>query len=175
MIQLARLSGFAPIITTASLHNAPFLKSLGATHVLDRKLPAEQLKAEATKLAGGLFEYVYDAVSLSDTLEIGLALTAPKGDFVIVAPGDELKAAHPDTDKRIHLAHGLYATPFNHEIGSSLLAAVPQLFASGELKVSIVGCVREMRRWLMEYLLCSPTVRRCFQEGSTGLLAGWRG
>ncbi|RPD60290.1 GroES-like protein [Lentinus tigrinus ALCF2SS1-7] len=134
VIQLARLSGFSPIITTASLHNAPFLKSLGATHVIDRKLPAEQLKAEATKLGGGLFEYVYDAVSVAETLELGYALTAPKGDFMVVLSGAELKAAHPDTDKRIHMAHGLFASPVNHEIGASLLAAVPELFASGDLK-----------------------------------------
>ncbi|TFK83722.1 GroES-like protein [Polyporus arcularius HHB13444] len=134
VIQLARLSGFSPIITTASLHNAAFLKSLGATHVLDRKLPAEQLKAEATKLGGGLFPYVYDAVSLSDTLELGLALTAPKGDFVAVLSGAELRAANPDTDKQIHSAHGLFATPVNHEIGASLLAALPGLLESGDLK-----------------------------------------
>lgn len=140
VIQLARLSGFSQIITTASLHNAPFLKSLGATHVLDRKLPAEALKAEATKLGGGLFDYVYDAVSVPETLEVGFALTAPKGDLVIVQPGDELKAAHPDTDKRIHLAHGLFSATFNQETGTSLLKALPQLLASGELKVRIVGC-----------------------------------
>ncbi|KAG6372052.1 chaperonin 10-like protein [Boletus reticuloceps] len=38
-IQLAKLSGFSPIITTASLHNEDLLLSLGATHILDRKLP----------------------------------------------------------------------------------------------------------------------------------------
>ena len=30
VIQLARLSGFSPIITTASAHNAKFLQSIGA-------------------------------------------------------------------------------------------------------------------------------------------------
>ncbi|KAI0690510.1 GroES-like protein [Cerioporus squamosus] len=131
---LARLSGFSPIIITASLHNAEFLKSLGATHVLDRKLPAEQLMAEATKLAGGLIPYVYDAVSLSDTLELGYALTAPKGDLVVVLSWSELKAAHPDTDKRIHMPNGLYGSLVNHEVGASLLAALPGLLASGDLK-----------------------------------------
>ncbi|RDX51651.1 GroES-like protein [Lentinus brumalis] len=136
VIQLARLSGFSPIITTDSVHNASFLKSLGATHVIDRKLPAEQLTAEATKLGGGLFPYVYDAVSLPDTLEVALALTAPKGDLVTVVSTNlkELRVAHPNTDRRIHLAHGLFASPINHEIGASLLAALPGLFASGDLK-----------------------------------------
>ncbi|RPD60291.1 GroES-like protein [Lentinus tigrinus ALCF2SS1-7] len=134
VIQLARLSGFSPIITTASLHNAPFLKSLGATHVIDRKLPAEQIKAEAIKLGGGLFEYVFDAVSVAETLELGYALTAPKGDLMVVLSGAELKAAHPDTDKRIHNAQALFVMPVNHDIAASLLAAVPRLFANGDLK-----------------------------------------
>ncbi len=144
VIQLARLSGFSPVITTASLHNASFLKSLGATHVIDRKLPAEELKAEATKLGGGLFPYVYDAVSLPDTLEVALALTAPRGDLVTVVSTNvnELRAAHQNTDRHIHLAHGLFASPINHEIGASLLAALPGLFASGDLKVSVVGLCR---------------------------------
>ncbi|HEV7737525.1 MAG TPA: hypothetical protein VGO47_09170, partial [Chlamydiales bacterium] len=36
-IQLAKLSGFSPIATTASTHHTDYLKSLGATHVIDRK------------------------------------------------------------------------------------------------------------------------------------------
>jgi NADPH:quinone reductase-like Zn-dependent oxidoreductase len=35
-IQLAKLSGFSPIITTSSKKHTDFLKSLGATHVVDR-------------------------------------------------------------------------------------------------------------------------------------------
>ena len=35
------MSGFSPIITTASPGNAPYLTSLGATHVLDRHAPLE--------------------------------------------------------------------------------------------------------------------------------------
>ncbi|KAF8510033.1 hypothetical protein JB92DRAFT_2728841 [Gautieria morchelliformis] len=37
-IQLARLSGFSPIVVTASLHNSDLAKSLGATHLIDRKM-----------------------------------------------------------------------------------------------------------------------------------------
>ncbi|KAI0717132.1 GroES-like protein [Earliella scabrosa] len=136
VIQFARLSGFSPIVTTASLHNTDFLKSLGATHVLDRKLPADTLKAEATKIAGGLFECVYDAVSLPETLPVAYALTAPKGDLVVVAPTDEdaLTAGDKESAKRIHMAHGLFASAVNHAVGGTLLAAVPELLESGDLK-----------------------------------------
>ena len=43
MIQFAKLSGFSPIITTASKHNETYLKSLGATHVIDRSIPLSEL------------------------------------------------------------------------------------------------------------------------------------
>ncbi|KAI5120694.1 hypothetical protein M0805_007657, partial [Coniferiporia weirii] len=40
-IQLARLSGFAPIITTASPYDAEYLTELGATHIVDRLSEAD--------------------------------------------------------------------------------------------------------------------------------------
>ncbi|KAJ3006102.1 hypothetical protein NUW54_g4059 [Trametes sanguinea] len=78
-IQFARLTGFSPIVTTASLHNADLLKSLGATHVLHRKLYTETLVKEACVIAGKHFELVYDAVSKSDTLVAAYQATAPQG------------------------------------------------------------------------------------------------
>lgn len=135
VIQFARLSGFSPIIATASGHNHEYLKSLGATYVIDRNLPADQLQAEATKLAGGLFDLVYDAVSLPETLPLANALTAPEGDLVVVSPtglpqGDE-------TSKRVHLARGLLVLPTNHVAGASLLANITSLLEGGEIKVGI--------------------------------------
>ncbi len=133
VIQLARLSGFSPIVATASLHNAEHLKSLGATHVVDRTLPAEQLQAEATKLGGGLFDLVYDAVSLTETLPIGNALTAPGGDLVVVSPAGLPQGG--EANKKVHLARGLLVMPTNHIVGASLLAQLPKLLEDGDIKV----------------------------------------
>ncbi|CCO30218.1 Protein TOXD [Rhizoctonia solani AG-1 IB] len=36
-VQLARIAGFSPIVTTASVKHEDFLKSLGATHIFDRE------------------------------------------------------------------------------------------------------------------------------------------
>ena len=136
VIQYARLSGFSPIVTTASLHNTSLLKGLGATHVLDRNLPADQLIAEATKIAGGPFEVVYDAVSLPDTLPVAYALTAQGGSLVVVLPADELQKKAKDDGKFVHNAQGLFVAPANHDIGRSLLDALPSLLESGDIKVS---------------------------------------
>ena len=138
VIQLARLSGFSPIITTASTHNAKFLQSIGATHVLDRFLPESKLQAEASAIGGGPFSVVYDAVSEPQTVGLAYALTAPRGDLVIVHPAEDIQqsATKDDSMKRVHVAFGLLAAPFNRHLAASLLSSLPQLLESGEIKVS---------------------------------------
>ena len=137
-LQFARLSGFSPIVTTASLHNAPLLQTLGATHVLDRNVPSDRLIAEATKLAGGLFEVVYDAISSSNTLGVAYALTARGGNLVVVLPeaAEELETKSKEDGKSVHMAHGLFVAPVNHAIGRTLLDALPSLLQNGDIMVS---------------------------------------
>ncbi|KAG2149024.1 chaperonin 10-like protein [Suillus bovinus] len=85
-IQLARISGFGPLIVTASPTHEAYLKSLGATHVFDRHLSATALKAEVDKFTGGHLKYVYDAISLPQTQQIGWSLLSPKGRLVLTLP-----------------------------------------------------------------------------------------
>ncbi|EJF64045.1 GroES-like protein [Dichomitus squalens LYAD-421 SS1] len=66
-IQWGRLSGFSPIITTASLKNTELLKSYGATHVLDRNLSVdatreETLGYELLAPGGRLFIILLDSI-----------------------------------------------------------------------------------------------------------------
>ena len=85
-IQFAHLSGFSPIITTASLKNAELLKSYGAMHVLDRSLPQNALIAEVSKIAGEPISLVYDAISLLETQAMSYALLAPNIRLLTVLP-----------------------------------------------------------------------------------------
>ncbi|KAF8450258.1 chaperonin 10-like protein [Boletus edulis BED1] len=78
-IQLAKLSGFSPIITTASLHNKDFLISLGATHVLDRTTPVTALRDQVAQITHVPLTYIFDAVSLEETQQTALSLLAPGG------------------------------------------------------------------------------------------------
>ncbi|KAI0742469.1 GroES-like protein [Daedaleopsis nitida] len=132
-IQFARLSGFSPILATASPHNTDYLKTLGATHVIDRALPADAVQAAATWLAGGLLDLVYDAVSLPETMPLGYTLTALDGDFVVVSPPPKL-GGEDGPAKKVHMARGLLALPANEAVGAGLLAALPQLLESGDIK-----------------------------------------
>ena len=136
VIQLARLSGFAPIITTASLHNSDLLKSFGATHVIDRTLSPETVAQQAREIAGGLIDLVYDAISVTDTLAAGYQATSPQGDFVVVLP-EPIPGADANSQKKVHLAHGLFHTPINRASGKNLLAKLPELLEKGDIKVSL--------------------------------------
>ncbi|KAF9564513.1 GroES-like protein [Agrocybe pediades] len=108
VIQLAKLSGFSPIITTASTSNEDALKKIGATHVLDRDLSSEDVIAEVKKILGRgkvALEYVYDVVAAEATQKLAVALlenlSLGKGghaaiaspNIAVSAPNDLIKVA----------------------------------------------------------------------------------
>jgi len=61
------------MIATASLSNASFLKSLGATHVLDRRLSrdSDALHAEIWEITPEPFKTIYDAAGTTETQNLG--------------------------------------------------------------------------------------------------------
>ena len=139
VIQIARLSGFSPIITTASLHNAEFLKSLGATHVLDRTLPASSIIAEVQKIAGGKpVEYAYDAISLPDTQPLAYDVVAPGGTLIIVLneaiPAEKKKEGD---NKRVVHAFGTVHTPENRAVGVEFYNRLSEWLRTGIIVVRI--------------------------------------
>ncbi|KAG2036274.1 chaperonin 10-like protein [Suillus americanus] len=137
-IQLARLSGFSPIITTASEKHEKYLMTLGATHVLSRHLSANELKTHVNKHASGPIKYVYDPISLPETQQIGWSLLDQKGRLVLTLPasveekeGKERVAIRtfgsPHANENKPLCKGLWATlskwleagiiqPLNYEV-----------------------------------------------------------
>ncbi|CAE6504270.1 unnamed protein product [Rhizoctonia solani] len=81
-IQLARIAGFSPIVTTASAQHTDFLKSLGATHIFDRNVNAKTIQSVfATPVS-----LAFDAISVAPTQELAYeVLTTPSP-----APGAHL-------------------------------------------------------------------------------------
>ncbi|RDB29126.1 Zinc-type alcohol dehydrogenase-like protein C2E1P3.01 [Hypsizygus marmoreus] len=82
-IQLAKASGFSPIITTSSLKHADYLKSLGATEVIDRHTPLSGLAAEIKKVTDLPIRYVFDAISTKETQQAGHDLLTSGGHLVV--------------------------------------------------------------------------------------------
>ncbi|KAI9061179.1 GroES-like protein [Trametes sanguinea] len=134
-IQLARLSGFSPIITTASLKNTTLLQGFGATHVLDRNLPSVALREEVVKIAGGPVSTVYDAISLPETQNAAFDLLAPGGKLILVLASavDEEKQKNAN-GRSIVGALGLIQLPQNVEFGKILYTKLTSLLEAGDLK-----------------------------------------
>ncbi|KAJ7709573.1 GroES-like protein [Mycena rosella] len=80
-IQLAVLSGLE-VITTSSPSHFDYLKSLGATAVIDRSAP--DVAAQILAAAGGPVKYVVDSISLPPTQLLGVEILQPQGKLVLV-------------------------------------------------------------------------------------------
>ncbi|KAA1467074.1 GroES-like protein [Dentipellis sp. KUC8613] len=85
VLQLLKLSGFSPIITTASAHNEAYVRAAGATHVVDyHKTPYAELAGVVAQITSAPFSIVFDAIGFEDTQRAGWALLGPKGTLVTV-------------------------------------------------------------------------------------------
>ncbi|EMD40145.1 hypothetical protein CERSUDRAFT_133008, partial [Gelatoporia subvermispora B] len=134
-IQLASLAGFSPIISTASLRNTELLEGIGATHVLDRNLSAEALKAEVFRITPKPINVVFDAISLPETQDVAYELTAPGGHLILMWPDivdQRKKSAQPF--KNIVYVYGAMAAPENQKLGVSLCLKLTALIEEGAIK-----------------------------------------
>lgn len=123
VLQLARLSGFSPIIGTASLRHTDYLKSLGATHIIDRALPADSLRSEVEKITSEPLEVIYNVVPQAATQDIAFDLLAPSGCLVTVLP-----LAKAEYSKRV------IWVPRNHAVVVSLYKALPDLLKEAAIR-----------------------------------------
>jgi len=88
-IQILRVLGYSTIITYASAKHTDYLKSLGATHVIDRNaVSTADLPAAVKKIAGAPIKIVYDAISEEDTKEASFATLAEGGIAIAVLSGE---------------------------------------------------------------------------------------
>jgi len=83
-IQLAKLSGFSPIITTASLKHTEALKAIGATHIIDRSISASALLSEISSITKNVpIKYALDSISLPDTQQAAYDVLGHDGTLVV--------------------------------------------------------------------------------------------
>ncbi|KII89451.1 hypothetical protein PLICRDRAFT_53878 [Plicaturopsis crispa FD-325 SS-3] len=140
-IQLAKLSGFSSIIATASPAHASLLTSLGATHVIDRNLPAAEIAAAIMKSAGAPVTVAYDAISNADTEQIAYDALAPSGTLVLTLP----KSFKETEGKDVSVVNvvGNVNLPPNKKLGVSLYARLTALLSEGLIKPNQVGVLPE--------------------------------
>ncbi|KAI9463861.1 chaperonin 10-like protein [Boletus coccyginus] len=132
-IQLAKLSGFSPIITTASLHNQELLLSLGATHVIDRKLSNVVLVERVRQLTTTPLTYIFDAVSVEDTQQAAYTLLAPGGTLVVVL-SPQVGGGDDGSGKKVLLVLGSFHPLPNRALGAKFAMALTEWLEKGDIK-----------------------------------------
>ncbi|KAH0840162.1 hypothetical protein J3R83DRAFT_1145 [Lanmaoa asiatica] len=142
-IQLAKLSGFSPIITTASLYNQDLLLSLGATHVFDRNLSNAVLIKRVRQVVTVPLTYIFDAVSLKETQQAAYALLAPGGTLVVVGR-PQVSGDDDRSGKKVVMVTGSFHQPPNRALGAKFSIALTKWLEEGKIKVR-VGV--ERRKW----------------------------
>ncbi|TFK32494.1 chaperonin 10-like protein [Crucibulum laeve] len=129
-IQLAKLVGFSPVITTAAAKHNNYLKSLGADYVLDRNLSTPALSVEISKLTDKPIKAVYDAISSKETQQMGHDILASGGKLCIVVN----PAVNVAEDKKLVFVIGILNLPHNIGLLTDMYTALSQWVEAGLIK-----------------------------------------
>ncbi|KAI0763243.1 GroES-like protein [Irpex lacteus] len=142
-LQLLRLSGFSPIIATASKHNEAYVKAAGATHVIDyHDIPYADLPAAVKKITAEPVSVIYDAVGSPDTQKALWEILAPNGKIAVVVPPAFGKDGEVAEDgKLVAWVFGSANSPYNYEFGKKLWPALSKLLETGDIKPNNVEIV----------------------------------
>lgn len=122
------------------MSNTELLKSLGATHVLDRGLTTDALRAEVSKITPQPIKVALDAISVPTTQNAAYDILAPGGQLVITVQDSidaEKKAAQPDKTV-VHVFASL-TFPEHLKAGASLCAKLTGLLEEGVVKVRAIN------------------------------------
>ncbi|EKM58633.1 uncharacterized protein PHACADRAFT_253109 [Phanerochaete carnosa HHB-10118-sp] len=133
VIQFAKLSGFSPIITTGSLHNEVLLKSLGATHIIDRNAPLSELSDTIKAITEKPVKVAYDAISYPETQNAAYDILASGGKLVHVL-FNALDKDRLTPDKEVVHVFGSVHPPEQREVGRKLYANLTSLLETGDIK-----------------------------------------
>jgi D-arabinose 1-dehydrogenase-like Zn-dependent alcohol dehydrogenase len=132
-LQLARLSGFNPIVTTASASNEGYCRAAGATHVIDHHTtPYASVPAVVREIIKGPVGIAYDAISSQETQKASLEILAPNGSLVVTLP---LSVDTPRDNRYVTLVYGSVQGGRNTVFGREMYAELTSLLADGSIKV----------------------------------------
>jgi NADPH:quinone reductase-like Zn-dependent oxidoreductase len=137
-LQLAKLSGFNPIITTASIRNEDYCRAAGATHVIDyRTTPYASIPATVKEIVKGPVNIIFDAISTHETQQADWEILEPNGSLVVVLPlAIDIPAEPKDNRWTVFVYGGIGVRDRDHpEFGREMYAALPGLLADGLIKV----------------------------------------
>ena len=128
------MSGLGPIITTASPRNESLLKSLGATHVVDRNLDTAELLAEIQGITEKPIRLVCDSVAIAETQNLAYDVVASGGKLLLSLPSviDPKKIV---PEKQVMFFNGKVSIPEYSALDDEFLNVLPTYLKTGDIKV----------------------------------------
>ncbi|TFY66360.1 hypothetical protein EVG20_g4720 [Dentipellis fragilis] len=141
-LQLAKLSGFNPIITTASKANEEYCKQAGATHVIDYHVtPYSALPAAVTEITPKPIRFVYDAISLEESQKASWEILSSGGTVTVTLYPKIGKEGEAVEGKRVAYVHANVNEEFNHNIGNALYANLTKWLEEGVIRPNKIEVV----------------------------------
>jgi NADPH:quinone reductase-like Zn-dependent oxidoreductase len=117
----------------ASPANFALVKSLGATHTIDRKLVGS-LAAEVAKATSEPLEYAYDTWGDATSQQAVYDALATGGRLALVAPS-QIKEVD-GKNATVFSVFGSVHFPANHKLAISLFGSLERLLQDGSIKVT---------------------------------------
>ncbi len=118
------------------------MKSCGATHVIDRKLPSDRIVEEVKAISGGPVDLTFDAVSELDTLrELAVPVLRQGGQLVYVFPAHEEVVKKLASEKGIEAvcSRAFQSSEQTRGALAGLYAKLPELLQQGLIKVGLIA------------------------------------
>ncbi|EIM83601.1 GroES-like protein [Stereum hirsutum FP-91666 SS1] len=151
VIQMAKLSGFGPIITTASAQHTEYCKFAGATHIIDyHTTPYSSIPSAVASIlspsptASNPLKFTWDCIGNEETNALCWTMLAPSGTMIVArcapvywpnvvlpaqATGDGRKEG-----KKAYFSAGNVNLPINKVLGENLYANLEQMLRDGRVK-----------------------------------------
>ncbi|KAJ3937477.1 MAG: chaperonin 10-like protein [Lentinula lateritia] len=131
-IQILKYLGFGTIIVYASTKHTEYLKSLGATHFIDRnEISFADLPAALPKVCSQPIKIIYTAVTSPEAQNAAYACLADDGKLAIATPRLVSWGDAEITTKKVYGVFGGPHIPPNREFGITLWKHLPRLLERG--------------------------------------------
>ncbi|KAI5991350.1 hypothetical protein EDC04DRAFT_1346644 [Pisolithus marmoratus] len=96
-IQILKLAGYVNVIATSSSRHHEYLRSLGAKHVVDYRVP--DMADQIIRAAGGKVQFVMDCISAEGTMNRVAQVVRPKARVALLLPIKEGETLVPESGK----------------------------------------------------------------------------
>ena len=124
------------------MHNEAYLKSLGATHVIDRKSPLSDLPAAVKTITVGPVKVILDIISEPETQIVSYQSILAPGGCLLISSRPAVEESKMSPEKDVSMVYGDAEEPSQRELGAALYRNLTALFEAGDLKVSVMCTLR---------------------------------